>query len=88
MMTVIKEITVSRSVKINTGNYEATDHFISVKGELDEFDDEMEVEFELTNHINQMMTRQIVANYRARGKNMSPDMVAKHHGLYQLKVRK
>lgn len=31
----IVEITVSKSMKINTGNYESKDYFVSMKAEID-----------------------------------------------------
>lgn len=46
-MARITEMTVSRSVRMNTGNYEGTEQFVSMKAEVDELDDPREVAAEL-----------------------------------------
>ncbi len=79
---VVKEIVVSRSVRVNTGNYEGTEHFVSMKAEIDELDDEAKASAELNAHVERAMVTQLVRAYKVRGKkDMTPEKVAKHHGL-------
>ena len=81
----IKEIVVSRSVRINTGNFEGTEHFMSVKAELDELDDETSAIAELSAKVERAMVVQLHRSYQVRGKkDMSPEKVARHHGLSYL----
>ena len=78
----IKEIVVSRSVRVNTGNYEGLEHFVSMKAELDELDDEVTVAAELAATVERTLVAQLHRSYRVRGKaEMTPEKVAKHHGL-------
>jgi len=82
-MAQIKEIVASRSIKINVGNYESVDHFVSMKMELDELDDEPKCADELAETVELAIARQVALGYKARGKkNMASTLaVAKHHGL-------
>ena len=78
------EVCVSRSVRVNMGNYEGTDHFVSMKAELDGLDDdEASATAELTAHVERAMVRQLSRAYKVRGKkDMVPfEKVARHHGL-------
>ena len=78
----IKEIVVSRSVRVNTGNYEGLEHFVSMKAELDGLDDETEVAVELSAKVERAMVAQLHRSYKVRGKkDMTPEKIAKHHGL-------
>ncbi len=82
---VIKEITVSRSVRVNTGNYEGTEHFLSMKAEIDFLDDEAPSAAELNAHVERALVAQLVRAYKVRGKkDMTAEKVAKHHGLTHL----
>lgn len=79
---VVKEIVISRSVRVNTGNYEGTDHFISMKAEIDELDDEPSAAAELNAHVERAMVAQLVRAYKVRGKkDMTAEKVARYHGL-------
>ena len=79
---VIREIVVSRSVRVNTGNYEGLEHFMSMKAELDELDDETAVARRLTETVERSMVEQLVRSYRVRGKSgMTHEKTARHHGL-------
>ncbi len=78
----IKEITVSRSVRVNTGNYEGSEHFVCMKAEPDELDDATSAMAELTAQVERTMVAQLVRSYRVRGKkDMTAERVARHHGL-------
>lgn len=79
---VVKEISVSRSVRVNTGNYEGTEHFVSMRAELDELDDEAEAADELSRQVDGAMLRQLHRSYKVRGKrDMTPAQISKHHGI-------
>lgn len=80
-MAVVKEIVCSRSVRVNTGQYEGTELFVSMKAELDELDDIETEETDLARTVERAMLRQLIANYRVRGKNLTPALIAKQHGL-------
>ena len=81
----IKEIVVSRSVRVNTGNYEGIEHFVSMKAELDELDDETSVTTELNAKVERTLVAQLHRSYQVRGKkDMTPEKVARHHGLSYL----
>ena len=80
-MADVKEITVSRSVRVNTGNYEGTEHFVSMKAELDEFDDPASVHAELAAGVERAMVSQLHRSYKVRGKKLTATQVATHHGL-------
>jgi len=80
-MANIKEITVSRSVRVNTGNYEGTEHFVSAKAELDEFDDEADISSQVSQVVEKALMVQLVRAYKVRGKKISPEIIGKQHGL-------
>lgn len=86
----IKEIVISRSCRINIGNYEGLEHFLSMKAQLDELDDEVMAVEELAAKVERAMVAQLVRSYKARGKKdmTDPAKVAKHHGLSYVPVKK
>ncbi len=47
---LIKEATVSRSYKINLGNYENVDVFVCMRAELDDFDGAAQTASDLTEY--------------------------------------
>ena len=79
----IKEITVSKSVRVNTGNYEGTESFVSVKAVIDELDDHDAELVSLNAVAERALLAQLVRSYKVRGKTSmaDPKKVAKHHGL-------
>lgn len=79
------EVVVSRSVRVNTGNYEGTEHFVSMKATVDELDDEDSAVAELSAHVERAMVVQLHRSYGVRGKkDMTLEKVARHHGLTHL----
>lgn len=79
---VVKEVVVSRSCRVNIGNYEGLEHFISMKAEIDELDDEVQAVADLSMHVERAMAGQLIRSYQVRGKkDMDATKVAKHHGL-------
>ena len=77
----IKEVVVSRSCRVNTGNYEGTEHFISMRAELDELDSAADVTQQLSAEVERAMCRQLYRSYAVRGKALTPAQVSKHHGF-------
>ncbi len=81
-------VTVSRSVRVNTGNYEGTEQFVSMTAELDELDDEFVVALLLAGRVETAILAQLVQSYKVRGKKeMVAKRVAKHHGLGLVDVK-
>ena len=82
---IVKEISVSRSCRVNLGNYEGVEHFVSMKAELDELDDVVQVTERLAGQVQRAMVTQLHLSYAVRGKkDMTLEKVARHHGLYPL----
>lgn len=79
----VTEIVISRSIRVNTGNYEGTDHFISAKAELDELDDFASASADLAAQVEEQMVTQLRAHYGVRNvKNLLElSAIRKHHGL-------
>lgn len=79
----VTEIVASRSVRVNTGEYEGTEHFVSLKAEVDELDTPEQAMAELAAMAEQQLARQLLAHYLTRGKKAlsTLDAVKKHHGL-------
>jgi len=79
----IVEIVASRSVRVNTGNFEGTEHFVSAKAELDELDDPEQSMMELAGIVEERMVVQLQHHYKARAvKNLIElGNIRKHHGL-------
>lgn len=75
------EVVISRSVRVNTGKYEGTEQFVSIKRELDEFDDASEEAYDLSVVVEKAIVVQLVRSYLSRRKRMTPEEVARHHGL-------
>lgn len=80
-MAVVKEIACSRSVRINTGQYEGTELFVSMKMEVDELDDAAEEADLLAMRVEEAIGRQLLVSYKVRGKKLSRSLIAKQHGL-------
>jgi hypothetical protein len=55
----VKEINVSISQKVNTGNYSSKGFGLSATAELSEQDDLLKVKQDLTNRLNQMLDFEI-----------------------------
>ena len=77
----IKEIVACRSYKINLGNYDNVDVFVSVKADIDPLDDPDEAVAELAARVERAALAQLMSVYRARGKKASEAEVRRRHGI-------
>lgn len=77
----VTEVVASCTTKMNLGNYEATDLFLSAKAEVDELDTPESAMAELTAIVERAMVKRLVAAYAKRGINKDEAAVRKHHGL-------
>ena len=82
----VVEACVSRSARINTGNYEGTEFFVSMKAELDEFDGPEEI-IALAASVETALLVQLVASYTSRGKKLTAQQIARQHGLGKVKLK-
>lgn len=82
-MAEVREVTASVSVRVNTGNYEGTEFFTSVRAELGDFEDPQEATKQVQRVAEQAMLRQLHRSYKVRGKKTMEDVnvIARHHGL-------
>ena len=81
----VTELTASRTARINLGDYESTDVFLSMKGEVEEGEDLTEARNELAQLIESSMVVQVHAAMKARGKEMSRDQIIKRFGFGRAK---
>ena len=77
----IKEITVARSYKVNLGNYENVDVFVSMRAEVDGLDDAVMEAGVLGCRAEDAALLQIMSVYRARGKKVSEAEARRRHGI-------
>ncbi len=77
----IKEITVARSYRVNLGNYENVDVFVSMRAEVDGLDDATQETGVLGCCVEDAALLQIISVYKARGKKVSEAEVRRRHGL-------
>ena len=80
-MARITEIAVSRSVKLNLGDYESTDLFTSMKVELEPEDDAVEERKKLVQTVERAMVAQTLAHLKARSKAVDRAYVIKRYGF-------
>jgi len=76
----LSEVTISCSVRVNTGNYEGTEFFISHKLEVDELDGPEEM-LAAERALEEAMVQRLGRAYKAQGKKADRKMIAKQHGL-------
>ncbi|WP_027521738.1 hypothetical protein [Bradyrhizobium sp. Ec3.3] len=77
----IREITVSQSVRVNLGDYQATDFFVSMNAELEDGDKPLDAAASLRRRIGHALTNSVGANFKARGKTISPAKIASTYGI-------
>lgn len=82
MMLNVTKIVASRSTRVNTGQYEGTEYFISMEVEIDpQMDDWKEQKGLLEQKLDAAMLDTLHAAHRANGKNVTREAVAKRHGI-------
>lgn len=78
----IKEITISASVRVNNGDYQSTDFFISAKAEGDNGGPIQPGDAEkLQKSVQTALLTTLVRSFRLRGISTTPHMIAKMFGL-------
>lgn len=78
----VKEVTVFRQARVNTGNYEGLELQVSMTADLDPAFDTPELAAkELTGKVEAALLQQLQAVYKARGQNVSLPEICKRHGL-------
>lgn len=80
-MAEVTEITVSRSVKINLGDYESTDIFTSMKAEVGPDESQADVRKDLVQQVERAMVVQVTSHLTARGRKVDKDYVIKRYGF-------
>lgn len=75
------EVVKSRSVRVNLGNYESTDFFVSVKAEVDDDETRSSVARSLRKTVDASLIEDISAHFIARGKTLSKNAIAKKYGF-------
>ena len=82
-MAAYSEIVVSRSVRVNTGNYEGVEHFMNVKVVLGE-NESGNIEATVADAnalVETSMLQSLRRSYRIRGVKISDTEICKRHGL-------
>lgn len=88
-MVEITEIIVSRSCRVNLGNYESLEHFVSMRARMEELDCDELVFAQLSAKVERAMVSQLQRSYKIRGKkDMTAENVARHHGLSHIPKKK
>jgi hypothetical protein len=77
----INEVVVSRSVRVNLGDYQAVDFFVSMKAEIDELDTPAEAALALRRHVEDAIATDIRVNFKKRGKVISEQDIRKRYGI-------
>lgn len=78
---VIKEITISRSTRINLGNYEGIEVLTSMTAVVDELDDDAEIAAQLAERVEGASFMQIKALHKRRRKAVTDAELAKRYGV-------
>ena len=78
----ITEITISASVKVNNGNYESTDYFISAKATGDNGGPIQPGDADkLQKSVQSALLTTLVRAFRLKGISTTPHLIAKQFGL-------
>jgi hypothetical protein len=80
-MAILSKITVSRMVRVNTGNYEGTEISAELEFTLDELDDENQVLEQADQMVNAAMLASLERLYFRRKKKVTRQDIIKAHGL-------
>lgn len=84
-MARITSITISRSARINLGNYEGLEHFVSMTQEV--LEGETLDSQSLAKKVERSLCEQLFRSFRVRGKKMTRAHIARHFGLEEPVVK-
>jgi len=76
----VTEVVVSRTAKINHGNYESTDLFLSAKAENPEGVTSADIE-KVAKSVEESMLQWLIRIWKLKGTATTPMKLAKHFGL-------
>lgn len=82
------ELVVSRTVRINLGDYQHVDFFASLKGEVESGDDLNKERRKLKNQVEAGLAHDIQLHFARRNKKVSLEQVTRRYGLYNGKDAK
>lgn len=74
-------VTVSRSVRVNLGNYEGTEVFISQSEGVEDGDDRRAVAAQLLDAVSEALLDQVRSITKARGQRATDDELRRRYGL-------
>ncbi len=77
----VRKITVHKQVRVNTGDFQGTEHGLTMEAQLDDFDDSMECGIILGQRAETALLDQLVASYKMRNKSLTRQAIARTHGL-------
>jgi len=85
-MSEIKEVVVSQTVKVNLGDYQSVDFFVSAKVELSPGDSKAalgpeKIMRQTRMRLEDMLAGDILRHMKTRGKALSLEQVRKRYGL-------
>lgn len=78
---IVKEITASISVRVNTGNYEGVEILSSMKADVEEFDDPVECQKALHAMCEEAERLKLNRLYNKRGRKITHEQLRKLHGI-------
>jgi hypothetical protein len=77
----VKAVTVSSTARINLGDYQSRDFFVSMTGELDEGDTPVLIAQRLRKLADAALLSNLAAHFKARGNKVPPETIAKRYGI-------
>lgn len=76
------ELVVSRTVRVNLGDYQSVDFFMSLKGEVESGDDLNKERRKLKNAVEAGLAHDIQMHFVRRNKKASLEQITRRYGLY------
>ena len=80
----VLEVTVSQTVRVNLGDYQSTDFFVSMKSEVEAGEKPLDVAANLRRRVAHALTNSVGANFKARGKDISAKKIASTYGIERI----
>jgi len=75
------EIVVSRTVRVNLGDYESSDFFVSMKAAIEDGEKPRVVSRMLRRVVDRAIVENIQAHFRGRGKPRTPQQICTRYGF-------